>query len=129
MAGIVRGSIIAAAAVVFAATAAQADGNVAAGKQLFARCGICHSDTKGAANKIGPNLWGVVGRKAGIEPGFNYSAAMKKAGQNGLVWTDDKLEAYMMHPQQVVPGNRMPFAGLPSQKQAEDLEAYLSTLK
>jgi cytochrome c2 len=56
MAGIVRGTIIAAAAVAFTATAARADGNAAAGKQVFARCGICHSDTKGAPNKIAASM-------------------------------------------------------------------------
>ena len=115
-----------AGAVALTATAAQAGGDAAAGKQVFARCAICHSDTKGAPNKIGPNLFGVVGRKAGTEAGFNYSAAMKNSG---ITWTDEKLEAYVTHPQQVVPGNRMPFAGLSSHKQAEDLVAYLETLE
>ena len=115
-----------AAAVAMGATAAQASGNAAAGKQVFARCAICHSNTKGAPHKIGPNLWGVIGRKAGTQPGFNYSAAMKKAD---FTWTDEKIEAYVMHPQQVVPGNKMPFGGLSSHKQAENLAAYLDTLK
>ena len=115
-----------AGAVALTATAAQATGNAKLGKQVFARCAICHSDTKGAPNKIGPNLWGVIGRKAGTEPGFNYSSAMKNSG---ITWTEEKLEAYVQHPQQVVPGNRMPFAGLSSPKQAEDLAAYLETLK
>lgn len=117
---------LAAGAVAFMATAAQASGDAAAGKHVFARCAICHSDTKGAPNKIGPNLFGIVGSKAGTVPGFNFSAAMKKSG---ITWTDEKLEAYVMHPQQVVPGNRMPFGGLSSKKQADDLVAYLDTLK
>lgn len=117
---------LAAGAVAFMANTAQASGNAAAGKQIFARCAICHSDTKGAPNKIGPNLWGIVGSKAGTVPGFNFSPAMKNSG---ITWTNEKLEAYVMHPQQVVPGNRMPFGGLSSKKQAEDLVAYLDTLK
>jgi cytochrome c len=115
-----------AGAVALGGTAAQAAGSPTAGKQVFARCAICHSDTKGAPNKIGPNLWGVVGSKPGTVPGFNFSPAMKKAN---FTWTDEKLEAYVMHPQQVVPGNRMPFGGLSSHKQAEDLVAFLDTLK
>lgn len=115
-----------AGAVALSATAAQAAGNAKAGKQVFARCAICHSAAKGAPNKIGPNLWGIVGSKAGTTPGFNFSAAMKNSG---ITWTDEKLEAYVMHPQKVVPGNRMPFAGLSSHKQADDLVAYLDTLK
>jgi cytochrome c2 len=108
------------------ATAARASGDAKAGAQVFKRCAICHTDTNGGPNKIGPNLWGVVGRKAGTAPGFNYSAAMKNSG---ITWTDEKLEAYLMHPQQVVPGDKMPFAGLSSHKQADDVVAYLNTLK
>ena len=129
MACIVRGigrAALAAGAVAFMATAAQASGDATAGAQVFKRCAICHSDTKGGPNKIGPNLWGVVGRKAGTAPGFNYSAAMKNSG---ITWTDEQLEAYLMHPQQVVPGDKMPFAGLSSHKQADDVVAYLETLK
>jgi cytochrome c len=96
------------------------------GASVFARCAICHNDTKGAAAKIGPNLFGVVGRKAGSEPNFSYSSAMKNSG---ITWTPDKLTAYVEHPQQVVPGNRMAFAGITSTTDAQDLVAYLETLK
>lgn len=96
------------------------------GATVFQRCAICHSNTKGAGAKIGPNLFGVVGRKAGTMPDFPYSAAMKSAG---FVWTPDKLMAYVQHPQQVVPGNRMAFAGITSQKDAHELVEYLQTLK
>lgn len=113
-------------AVAIMATAAQANGDAAAGATVFKRCAICHSNTKDGPNKIGPNLWGVVGSKAGTVPGYNFSAAMKNSG---ITWTDEKLEAYIMKPQAVVPGNKMPFAGLSSHKQADDLAAYLDTLK
>ena len=129
MASIVRGigrAALVAGTVAFMATAARASGDAKAGAQVFKRCAICHTDTNGGPNKIGPNLWGVVGRKAGTAPGFNYSAAMKNSG---ITWTDEKLEAYLMHPQQVVPGDKMPFAGLSSHKQADDVVAYLNTLK
>jgi cytochrome c len=96
------------------------------GAQVFQRCAICHSNTKGAPAKIGPNLWGVVGRKAGSVAEFSYSPAMKSAG---FAWTTDKLAAYAQHPQVVVPGNRMPFGGLSSAKDAADVAAYLATLK
>src|ERR1700744_3779215 len=81
------------------------------GAQVFQRCAICHSNTKGAPARIGPNLFGVVGRKAGTFPEFSYSGAMKGAG---FVWTPDKIAAYAQHPQVVVPGNRMSFGGLSS---------------
>ena len=105
---------------------AQAAGNAKSGEQVFARCALCHSNAKGDGNKIGPNLFGVVGRKAGTAPQFSYSAAMKSAG---FVWTNDKLDAYIKSPPTVVPGNKMMFAGIPSAGQRADLIAYLDTLK
>lgn len=96
------------------------------GATVFQRCAICHSDTKGAAAKIGPNLFGVVGRKAGTQPNFPYSSAMKNSG---ITWTPDKLTAYVEHPAAVVPGNRMAFAGISRPADAADLVAYLQTLK
>ena len=118
--------LLSAAAAVFIATGANAGGNAKAGEQAFARCAICHSATKGEGNRIGPNLFGIVGRKAGTVPDFYYSPAMKSAG---FVWTNDKLDAYLKAPQSVVPGNRMAFAGLPSAGQRADLIAYLDTRK
>jgi cytochrome c len=100
--------------------------DVAHGASVFQRCAICHSNTKGAPAKIGPNLFGVVGRKAGTFPEFSYSAAMKSAG---FVWTADKIAAYAQHPQVIVPDNRMAFGGLSSGKDAADVAAYLASLK
>lgn len=117
---------LASAAVALLATAAQASGDAKAGAGVYQRCAVCHNNTKDGTNKIGPNLYGVVGRKAGSYAGFNYSPAMKNSG---IAWTQEKLEAYIEHPQQVVPGNKMPFGGIPDPKQAEDLTAYLSSLK
>ncbi len=114
------------AAACLAAGAAEAAGSVASGQQVFARCAICHNAANGAGNKIGPDLFGVVGRKAGTAPGFSYSAAMKAAG---FAWTDDRLNAFIKSPGATVPGNRMPFAGLASDSQRADLIVYLDTLK
>jgi cytochrome c len=108
------------------ATSAGAAGDAKKGATVFARCGICHSSAKGEGNKIGPNLFGVVGRKAGSVADFSYSAAMKSAG---FVWTDAKLDAYIKSPATVVPGNKMAFAGVPADGQRADLVAYLNTLK
>ncbi len=108
------------------ATAAQAGGNAASGAIVFPRCDICHTNTKGAGARIEPGLFGVAGRKAGTEPSFFYSAAMKAAG---FVWTNEMLDAYVKAPQQIVPGNKMPFSGLPGATQRADLIAYLDTLK
>jgi len=120
--------ILAASALVvtIAASPAFAAGDAGHGKTVFNRCAICHKTDKGGPNGIGPNLFGVVGRKAGTAAGFTYSAAMKNSG---ITWSEDKLEAYVQHPQQVVPGNKMAFAGLTSAQDAQDVVAYLATLK
>jgi cytochrome c len=122
---IVRMMPVFAGALMLAAGTAQA-GDAAKGKAVFQRCAICHTNTKGGGNGLGPNLFGVVGRKAGTEPGFAYSAAMKGSG---ITWTPDKLSAYVTHPSAVVPGNRMAFAGLGNPEQVGDVVAYLSSLK
>src|SRR3954451_12247346 len=75
------------------------------GKSIFKACAACHATDH--ASRAGPGLGGIIGRKAGTVPGFSYSNAMKKSD---IVW-DTKI-AYMESPQQVVPGNRMPYAGL-----------------
>jgi cytochrome c len=100
--------------------------NIANGKALFSRCAACHTADKGGPNGLGPNLFGVIGRKAGSKKDFSYSAAMRNSG---IVWTNQKLDAYITHPADVVPGNRMAFAGLPDAKQRADLIAWLDTLK
>jgi cytochrome c len=97
-----------------------------AGAVVFARCAICHSRAKGAPDQIGPNLFGVVGRKAGSRPGFYYSAAMKNAG---FAWTPDRLKAFVTDPAHAVPGNRMAFFGIRDPQQDADVVAYLATLK
>ncbi|HEX7726783.1 MAG TPA: cytochrome c family protein [Rhizomicrobium sp.] len=121
---ILKSMVVVAVAGLLASQAQAADAKK--GATVFQRCAICHSNTKGAGAKIGPNLFGVVGRKAGTMPDFPYSAAMKGAG---FVWTPEKLQAYIQHPQQVVPGNRMAFAGVSSKADDADLVAYLGTLK
>jgi cytochrome c len=108
------------------ASAAQAAGNAGNGAVVFNRCAICHDNTKSGPNKIGPELFGVVGRKAGTYPGFSYSGAMQKAG---FMWTPDRLDAYIASPATVVPGNKMTFAGIANASQRADLIAFLGTLK
>ncbi|HVU22124.1 MAG TPA: cytochrome c family protein [Rhizomicrobium sp.] len=117
---------LAAAVTMGLAAHAHAASDPAKGKTLFQRCAICHRDTKDGGNGLGPNLFGVVGRKAGTVAGFNYSAAMKNSG---IVWSADKLNAYIEHPAAVVPGNRMAFAGISDAGQRADVVAYLATLK
>lgn len=107
------------------ATAADA-GDAANGKTVFGRCAICHTVQKGGPNGLGPNLFGVAGRKAASLPNFMYSAALKTSG---IVWTPDKLRAWVSGPARLVPGTKMAFAGIANPKQADDVVAYLATLK
>ena len=97
-----------------------------AGAKVFMRCSACHAAVAGKPSGIGPNLAGVVGRKAGTLPGYSFSPAMK--GSN-ITWTADQLDAYLAKPQAVVKGNKMPFFGLPNAKDRADVVAYLKTLK
>jgi cytochrome c len=95
------------------------------GKALFKACAACHPDKPGA-NKLGPSLSGVVGRKAGALEDFRYSPAMKRSE---LTWDEATLRDYISDPQGKVKGNRMPFAGIKQPTDADDIVAYLKTLQ
>jgi cytochrome c len=100
--------------------------DAAEGKQVFqSQCAICHAD-KAGQNKIGPSLFGIVGRHTGSEAGYDYSVANKNAN---LVWTPDVLDKYLENPQKVVPGTKMPYGGLHSASKRANLIAFLETLK
>ena len=99
---------------------------VARGEKVFKKCKACHAVGKGAKNKVGPHLNGVVGRAAAAVEGFRYSKAMKAKGEEGLVWTPETLDAFLAKPKAVVPKTRMSFAGLKKAEDREALIAYLS---
>jgi cytochrome c len=105
-----------------AASAAPPTPEQVLGKRLFLRCAACHAVTPQSGAKIGPNLQGVVGRKAGALAGFNYSNAMRGAN---LVWNEANLDRLLQRPQAVVPGTVMAFAGLPKPEDRKALIAYL----
>ncbi len=90
---------------------------------MFKKCQACHS-TEPGKDLLGPSLAGVLGRKSGSEPSFNYSAAMKQAN---LIWDPATLDAYLTDPQEKVPGNKMPFPGLKTSDERKDVIAYLAT--
>lgn len=97
-------------------------GDAAAGKVLFARCMACHDVKPGAPNRMGPNLAGIVGRKAGAVKGFRYSAAMSKAN---LKWDEATLDKWLARPAALVPGTSMAFAGLANAADRKAMIAYL----
>lgn len=108
------------------AFAAQAAGDARNGQAVFDRCVQCHNANKGGGNGLGPNLFGVVGRKAASLPGFPYSPQLKASK---IVWNEDMLKKWVMGPQKLVPGTRMTFVGLHRPQEAEDVVAYLKTRK
>jgi cytochrome c len=105
--------------------------NADAGKNVFKQCAACHTPDKGGKNGVGPNQWDVIGRKLGSHEGFNYSPAMKAAGEkpgDEGVWTYEHLNAFIANPKAVVPGTRMAYAGLRKPEDRANLIAYLRTL-
>lgn len=109
-----------------ALTAAHADGDAVAGKKVFNKCTACHDVTTGK-DRVGPTLVGVMGRTAGTLESFlsKYSAPMKEAGANGMVWDDENLAAYLRDPKAVIPKGKMVFPGLKSDQEIADVIAYL----
>jgi cytochrome c len=93
------------------------------GKAVFNVCLACHTIGPGAQNKIGPELNGLDGRKAGRVPNFDYSDANKNSG---IVWNEETFEEYIKNPAAKVPGTKMIFPGIKNEQQVKDLWAYIS---
>jgi len=116
---LVLGAIL--AAIIPLSAQAQEAGDPAAGEKAFAPCKACHNFQK---NGVGPDLKGVVGRKAGTYEGYNYSAALKNSG---ITWDEANLHEWLKNPKAKVPGNKMIFQGIADDKKINDLIAYLKT--
>jgi cytochrome c len=102
-----------------------AAGDAQRGERVFAYCYACHSMQAGENYLAGPNLKGVVGRKAAGLAGFDFSLALRAKGRTGLVWTERALDQYLADPEAMVPGTSMIFNGLPSARDRADVIAYL----
>lgn len=100
-----------------------ASADLANGKRQFALCKTCHSLAAGAPNMTGPNMHGLVGRKSASVTGFAYSDAMKAAGKT---WDLATIDAYVKNPKAYIPGNKMAFAGVPSDANRRDVIAYIA---
>jgi cytochrome c len=118
-----RPAAVAIAPVDLGALLASADAT--AGKAKAQVCVSCHDFTKGGPDRIGPNLWGVIGRQVASRPGFSYSPAM--TAQHGA-WSYDRLFAYLASPARAVPGNRMSFAGVSNPQDRAAVIRFLATL-
>jgi cytochrome c len=108
------------------ASAAGVIGNAKTGEAAFRKCASCHQVGRFAQAGYGPQLNGIIGRKAATTTDFKYSTAMKKSG---IVWTEQKLAEYMRAPHDVVPGTSMRFWGISDDQQIADLLAYMRTLR
>ncbi len=99
-----------------------ADASVDKGQRAFAKCAACHSYDKGGANKIGPNLYAVVGASIAHVDGFSYSDALQNHEGD---WTYERLDAWLLDPKSTIPGNKMAFAGVRKETERADLIAFL----
>ena len=109
-------------AMAIAAPGSRAADPLAAGRAAFKRCANCHQVGAGARSNFGPQLNGILGRRAGSAPDFAYSPAFRRAG---FTWNEKNLAAFLRDPDEVVPGNKMRFWGLRSERQIADLLAFL----
>lgn len=121
-----RKSLITLALLAGSTVMANAKGDAKAGAAVFGRCAVCHTNDKGGGDGLGPNLFGVVGRKAASRPGYAYSPPMRKSG---ITWTEVNLIKWVAGPARMVPGTKMAFGGITSKKQQADVVEYLETLK
>ena len=100
--------------------------DVARGERTVRKCMACHTIEKGEPARLGPTLWGVVGRPVAKVAGFSYSDQMKKQGEKTATWIPGELDIFLTKPANLVPGTRMTFPGLPDQQERADLIAYLN---
>jgi cytochrome c len=109
---------------------AHAEGDAAKGKAAFAKCAICHQVGPGAATLVGPELNGIVGRKAGSVADYPYSPGMKKLAGEGFTWTEENIDKWIANPKAMIPDSPMAlaFQGVPDAGERADIIAYLKTV-
>jgi S-disulfanyl-L-cysteine oxidoreductase SoxD len=118
-------AVAAAALLMVVPVGAKAD--PAAGQQAFRQCQACHMVGDDAASRVGPHLNDLFGRVAGTLEGFRFSPALVTAGEEGLIWDDETIDAFLADPRGFLPGNRMAYPGMRDADQRTSLIAYLAT--
>ena len=99
-------------------------GDVSHGEKVFKKCSACHMIAAGGKNMIGPNLWSVIGRQAGVVSDYKYSKAMIAYGKE---WTFEEMNSYLIKPQAYVKGTKMAFAGLRKEKDRASVILYMNS--
>ena len=109
------------------AVANAADGDAAKGEKVFKKCKACHVADE-EKNKVGPHLVNIVGRAAGSVEGYKYSKGMQAKAEEGLVWDETNIDAYLTKPKDFIPKTKMAFPGLKKEDQRADVIAYLKSV-
>ena len=110
------------AALPVALAANELRGDPVRGEQIYGRCRACHSIDR---DRTGPRHAGLIGRRIGSVPGFDYSLALRKAGAAGMVWNEATLDKFLQNPRGFLPGTRMGYAGIEDTQERADVIAYL----
>ena len=125
---IARCLLVAAPAAALATAALAQEADVAAGEKVFRKCAACHALSPDGKAKVGPDLYGVIGRTTGTMEGFKYSDVMVKAGEDGHVWTEEELSTFLESPKKMFPGTKMTFVGLKKPEERADVIAYIASV-
>jgi len=98
------------------------------GARLFRQCAVCHGVSEKGANRVGPSLWNIVDRPVASLDNYRYSQALQRLGQDGSIWDEARLDAYLSAPAKAVVGTTMAFRGLAEPQARAAIIAYLRTL-
>ncbi|MGC1495344.1 MAG: c-type cytochrome [Sulfitobacter sp.] len=120
-----RLSLTLAACITAGGVSAEGLGDPENGAQIYKQCKSCHQVGEGAKNRVGPQLNGIFGRKAGALEDFKYSKSMARAADDGLIWTQETLDAFVENPKALVSKTKMSFRGIKDETDRADLLAYL----